>query len=82
MTDAGLITPLSGLPIFVQLMMAAASLVLGVYCLRVVFIAPSNYNDDNLFMACIPLAYVERMRYIMGYGQQAPHHSPVLSAVS
>jgi hypothetical protein len=38
-------------------------------------------KDETKNWGCIPLAYVERMRYIMGH-DEAPHHPRVLQAVS
>lgn len=43
------------------------------------FEEPENYLHPRV---SIPLAYVERMRYIMGYGTETPHHDAVLSPVS
>ncbi len=39
-------------------------------------------DDDIEILAPIPLAYVERMGYIMPYEQETPHHDAVLQAVS
>ena len=42
----------------------------------------SRSISSKSYLARIPLAYVERMEYMMGHEREAPHDPPVLSAVS